>query len=89
MSNESPLFIQTFNSITPRWVKNTGIYKNLNNRLLDWLDLRVTKEEIEAAVDAMDVTSESNPGLELSEPPYVVSASYVVVSVEQTTTDRL
>lgn len=60
-----------FNKITPSWVANTKWMKAWKNGLVDWLGLRVTKEDIEAAVECIDVFNESRPGLEMRSPGYI------------------
>ncbi|KAL3693910.1 hypothetical protein R1sor_007561 [Riccia sorocarpa] len=57
--------------IAPRWFIDSKWYKKYNDNLLDWLGLRVTKEDILNAVESLDVYGETRPGIELHDPPYV------------------
>jgi hypothetical protein len=47
--------------------------KSWKSSLRDWLGLKVTKEDVEAAVACIDVFNESQPGIEYSNPGYIVS----------------
>jgi hypothetical protein len=52
--------------------------KSWKSSLRDWLGLKVTKEDVEAAVACIDVFNESQPGIEYSNPGYIVSTQHRV-----------
>ena len=66
--------MQKFNKITPGWLANSKWMKSWKSGLRDWLDLKVTKEDVEAAVACIDVFNESQPGIEYRNPGYIVSS---------------
>lgn len=60
-----------FNKITPDWLANSKWMKSWKSGLRDWLGLKVTKEDVEAAVACIDVFNESRPGIEYRSPGYI------------------
>ncbi|CAK9878262.1 unnamed protein product [Sphagnum jensenii] len=69
-------WLATFSSITPKWIKNSKLVKGWNERLINWLDLGVTKEDMDAAVEYMDVFGQTQPGIELRDPDVVWTREY-------------
>lgn len=69
-------WLATFNTVMPMWFKKTKLVRKWNENLIDFLGLRLSKEDIQAAVETMDVFGESHPGLELENPPVVWTREY-------------
>ncbi|CAM6088523.1 unnamed protein product [Calypogeia fissa] len=81
IADEEELFfifgwLAALNKGSPKWLKESKFTKRYNRMLIDWLGLRVTKEDMEDAVEYLDVFGESKPGLELYDPPYVWSREF-------------
>ncbi|KAH7297245.1 hypothetical protein KP509_26G060900 [Ceratopteris richardii] len=58
------------NRITPDWLANSKLMFRWKSSLRDWLGLRITKEDVEAAVACIDVFNETRPGIEYENPGY-------------------
>ena len=69
-------WLASFNQVMPMWVKKTKLVKGWNEGLIDWLGLRVTKEDMEAAVETMDVFGQTQPGIELRDPHVIWTKEY-------------
>ncbi|XP_024370522.1 probable inactive ATP-dependent zinc metalloprotease FTSHI 5, chloroplastic [Physcomitrium patens] len=69
-------WLATFNQIMPMWFKKSKLVMKWNEDLIDWLGLRLSKEDLETAVETMDVFNETRPGIELENPPVIWSREY-------------
>lgn len=69
-------WLATFNQLMPMWFKKTKLVVKWNENLIDWLGLRLTKEDLETAVETMDVFNETRPGVELENPPVLWTREY-------------
>ncbi|KAI5062980.1 hypothetical protein GOP47_0021527 [Adiantum capillus-veneris] len=64
-------WIVKLNKITPDWLANSKWMLRWKSGLRDWLGLKVTKADVEAAVACVDVFNESRPGIEYENPGYI------------------
>ncbi|KAJ7537789.1 hypothetical protein O6H91_11G022100 [Diphasiastrum complanatum] len=76
ITDEEELFsvygwLATVNSITPKWIQKLSWVQNWEKGLIDWLGLKVTKGDLEMAVETMDAYGQTKTGLEVRDPPYV------------------
>lgn len=69
-------WLATFNQILPMWFRRTKMVVKWNEDLIDWLGLRLSKEDLETAVETMDVFNETRPGIELENPPVIWTREY-------------
>ncbi|KAG0630185.1 hypothetical protein M758_1G160200 [Ceratodon purpureus] len=64
-------WLATFNQVLPMWFRKTKLVVKWNEDLIDWLGLRLSKEDLDTAVETMDVFHETRPGIELENPPSI------------------
>lgn len=69
-------WLATFNQVLPMWFRKTKMVVKWNENLIDWLGLRLSKEDLETAVETMDVFNETRPGVELELPPVIWTREY-------------
>ncbi|XP_024529282.1 probable inactive ATP-dependent zinc metalloprotease FTSHI 5, chloroplastic [Selaginella moellendorffii] len=62
--------LDKYNKIVPEWIRKTPLLKKWDQSVIDWLGLRVTKEDFEMTVRYMDVRGRSKPGIEFHDPLY-------------------
>lgn len=69
-------WLATFNQVMPMWIKKSKPVVQWNENLIDWLGLRLTKEDLETAVETMDVFGQTRPGVELELPTPIWTREY-------------
>lgn len=69
-------WLATFNQVMPMWFRKTKLVVKWNEDLVNWLGLRLSKEDLESAVETMDVFNETRPGVELENPPVLWTREY-------------
>ncbi|KAM7252406.1 hypothetical protein ACFE04_024289 [Oxalis oulophora] len=59
----------TFSSVIPKWLRKTGLGKNVSKMLVNHLGLTLTKEDLQNVVDLMEPYGQITTGIELLSPP--------------------